>query len=119
MSSQKQITVYKMAARETSASDAEVVLPGRGLQYEGRISYLTTEGCLIDTKCRLEPGTVVEVWMRTEGMPLRVLANLVERRDQGVEFHFHAMTNQKMDQIEILRGELAEEAARIDVSRRA
>ena len=29
------------------------------------------------------------------------------------------MTNQNMDQIEILRGELAEEAARIDVSRRA
>jgi hypothetical protein len=119
MSCQKKITVYQMAARATSASDAEIVLPGRGLQYDGKISNLTAEGCLIDTKCRLEPGTVVEVWMRTEGMPLRVLANLGERRDLGVEVHFHAMTNQKMDQIEILRGELAEEAARIDVSRRA
>jgi hypothetical protein len=100
-------------------SDAEIVLPGRGLQYEGRIAYLTTEGCLIDTKCRLEPGTVVEVWLRTEGMPLRVLANLVERREQGVEFRFHTMTGRKMDQIEILRGELAEEIARAQASRGA
>jgi hypothetical protein len=57
--------------------------------------------------------------MRTERMPLRVLANLVERREQGVEFHFQEMTNRKMDQIEILRGELAEEAARNEVRREA
>jgi hypothetical protein len=111
----KRITVYKSGARAASPSDAEIVLPGRGLQYEGRLSYLTTERCLIDTKCRLEPGTIVEVWLRTEGMPLRVLANLVERREQGVEFQFQQMTNRKMDQIEVLRGELAEEAARIPV----
>jgi hypothetical protein len=111
----KKITVYKSGARAASVSDAEIVLPGRGLQYEGRISYLTTEGCLIDTKCRLEPGTVVEVWLRTEGMPLRLLANLIERREQGVEFQFHQMTNRKLDQIEVLRGELVDEAARISV----
>ena len=118
MASQK-ITIYRMAARATLASDAEIVLPGRGLQYGGRISYLTREGCVIDTECRLEPGTVVEIWMRTEGMPLRVLANLIERGTEGVEFQFRAMTNQKMDQIETLRSELAEEASRGEVRRGA
>jgi len=112
MFQQKQIRVYQSSVRETSAADAEIVLPGRGLQYDGHISYLSTEGCLIETKCRLEPGTVVEVWLRTEGMPLRVLANLVDRRESGVEFKFHEMSDRKLDQIEILRGELAEEAAR-------
>ena len=112
MAQKKQITIYRMQAREPSASDAEIVLPGRGLQYDGKIVYLSPEGCVLETKCRLEPGTVVEVWMRTERMPLRLLANLVERRTTGVEFRFHEMTGRKMDQIEILRGELAEEAAR-------
>jgi hypothetical protein len=111
----KSITIYKSAVREASAGDAEIVLPGRGLHYEGRISCLTPGGCLIDTKCRLEPGTVVEVWLRTEGMPLRVLANLVERRERGVEFQFHPMANRKMDQIEVLRSKLAEQAAPIAV----
>lgn len=109
---QKQIRVYQTSARRKTAADAEIVLPGRGLQYDGRIAYLSIEGCLIETKCRLEPGTIVEVWMRTEGMPLRVQANLIDRRDTGVEFRFQALTDRKMDQIEILRGELADEAAR-------
>ncbi|MFP5226760.1 MAG: hypothetical protein ACLGXA_03970 [Acidobacteriota bacterium] len=109
---QRRITVYRMQAREPSASDVEIVLPGRGLQYDGKIVFLSPESCVLDTKCRLEPGTLVEVWMRTERMPLRVLANLVERRATGVEFHFHEMTGRKMDQIETLRGELAQEAAR-------
>jgi hypothetical protein len=108
----KKISVYHMKARATLASDAEVVLPGRGLQYDGKIAWLSTEGCIIETKCRLEPGTRVEVWMQTEGMPLRLLANLVERREQGVEFHFQEMSNRKMDRIEILQGQLAEEAER-------
>ncbi len=47
MSSQRQVTVYRMKAKETSASDVEIVLPGRGLQYDGKIAYLSTEGCLI------------------------------------------------------------------------
>lgn len=112
MVSQKRIAVYQMAVRPASASDAEIVLPGRGLQYEGKIVNLAAEGCVIETKCRLEPGTMVEVWMRTERMPLRIPANLVERRGTGVEFRFHGMTNRKMDQIEVLQGELAEEAMR-------
>lgn len=109
MSQQRQVSVYKMAGRETSASDAEIVLPGRGLQYPGRIAYLSAEGCVIESKCRLEPGTTVEIWMRTERMPLRLLAHLVERREAGVEFRFHEMSVRKMDQIASLKAELAAE----------
>jgi hypothetical protein len=89
-----------------SASDAEIVLPGRGLQYQGQIADLSAQGCLIQTKCRLEPGTLVEVWMRTEGMPLRVAASLVERQERGVQFLFQPMPARKLAQIEALRSEL-------------
>ena len=115
MGSEKKVVVYQMAVREPLVTDAEIVLPGRGLQYMGRIAHLSTEGCLIETKCQLEPGTTVEVWMRTERMPLRVLANIVERRATGMEFKFQPMTGRKLDQIEILRGELAD-AARSEAS---
>jgi hypothetical protein len=99
----------KEAPRRGTASDAEIVLPGRGLQYPGLIAVLNGEGCVIQTKCRLEPGTAVEVWMRTEGMPLRVAAKLVERREQGVEFKFESMPARKLQQIENLKHELAAE----------
>ncbi len=110
MGSQKKIAVYQTPVREPLVTDAEIVLPGRGLQYMGRIAQLSTEGCLLETKCGLEPGTTVEVWLRTERMPLRVLANIVERRATGMEFKFQPMTDRKMDQIDILRGELADAA---------
>jgi hypothetical protein len=110
MGSHTKVTVYQTPVREPLVTDAEIVLPGRGLQYMGRIAHLSTEGCLIETKCQLEPRTTVEVWMRTERMPLRVLANLVERRATGVEFKFLPMAGRKLDQIEILRGELADAA---------
>jgi hypothetical protein len=110
MGSNKKVTVYQTPVREPLVTDAEIVLPGRGLQYIGRIAQLSTQGCLIETKCQLEPGTTVEVWLRTERMPLRVLASLVERRATGVEFKFQPMTDRKMDQIEILKGELADAA---------
>lgn len=97
----------KEAPRQGRASDAEIVLPGRGLQYCGQIADLNPEGCLIETKCRLEPGTAVEVWMRTEGMPLRLAAKLVERREQGVEFRFQPMPARKQEQLENLKRELA------------
>jgi len=98
------------APRLGRASDAEIVLPGRGLQYGGRIASLAAEGCVIETKCRLEPGTAVELWMRTEGMPLRVAASLVERDERGVAFKFQSLPARKMDQIERLIAELAAEA---------
>jgi hypothetical protein len=81
-------------------------LPGRGLQYPGLIADLNAQGCLIETKCKLEAGTAVEVWMRTEGMPLRLAARLVERQARGVQFEFQAMPMRKQEQLEILRLEL-------------
>ncbi|MGA7522131.1 MAG: PilZ domain-containing protein [Acidobacteriaceae bacterium] len=106
----RKVSVYQGTGREMLPSDAEIVLPGRGLQYPGRIAYLSSEGCLIESKCRLEPGTTVELWMRTERMPLRLLAHLVERREAGVEFRFQEMSLRKLDQIESLKAELAAEA---------
>ncbi len=103
----RQVSVYGSTSRESSPSDAEVVLPGRGLHYPGRIVFLSTEGCLIESKCRLEPGTTVELWMRTDHMPLRLMAHLVERREAGVEFRFHEMSLRKLDQIDSLKIELA------------
>lgn len=94
------------APRRGTASDAEIVLPGRGLQYQGQIADLNVQGCLIETKCRLEPGTAVEVWLRTEGMPLRVAAKLVERQERGVQFAFQPMPARKAEQIAALRTEL-------------
>ncbi|MGB9029235.1 MAG: PilZ domain-containing protein [Acidobacteriaceae bacterium] len=94
------------APRVGTASDVEIVLPGRGLQYPGQLAVLSPAGCVIQTKCRLEPGTMVEVWMRTEGMPLRVAASLVERQESGVQFLFQPMPARKQAQIEALRAEL-------------
>lgn len=110
MSQSRQVCMYRTAGQETAASDAEIVLPGRGLQYPGRIVYLSAEGCLIESKCRLEPATTVELWMRTDRIPLRLLAHLVERREAGVEFRFHELSLRKLDQIESLKAELAAEA---------
>jgi hypothetical protein len=104
------ISGYASTLRGTSPSDAEIVLPGRGLQYPGRIAWLSPEGCLIESKCRLEPGTTVELWMRTHGMPLRLTAHLVVRREAGIEFRFQELSLRKLDQIEDLRSELTAEA---------
>jgi hypothetical protein len=95
------------APRRGPASEAQIVLPGRGLQYAGVVAELHADGCVIETKCALEAGTSVEVWLRTEGMPLRVAARLVQRRVGSVEFKFAPMTASKAAQIEDLRAELA------------
>jgi hypothetical protein len=96
------------APRRGTAADAEIVLPGRGLQYPGQIADLSAQGCLIETKCKLEAGTAVEVWLRTEGMPLRLAARLVERQARGVQFEFLPMPARKQEQIEHLRLELGQ-----------
>ena len=94
------------APRRGTANDAEIVLPGRGLQYPGQIAELSQQGCLIQSKCKLEAGTAVEVWMRTEGMPLRLAAKLVDRSERGVKIEFQPMPPRKQEQLEILRIEL-------------
>ena len=47
--------------------------------------------------------------MRTEGMPLRVAARLVERQERGVEFKFMSLPDRKLQQIQNLQSELAAE----------
>ena len=94
------------APRRGSASDVDIVLPGRGLQFPGQIVELTVQGCLIQTKCRLEDGTAVEVWLRTDGMPLRLAAKLVQKGDRGVQIEFQPMPRRKQDELEVLRTEL-------------
>ncbi|HEX4038442.1 MAG TPA: PilZ domain-containing protein [Acidobacteriaceae bacterium] len=99
------------APRRGDASDVEIVLPGRGLQYPGQVTELSVAGCRIATQCRLEAGTAVEVWLRTEGMPLRVAAKLVERTERGTEFAFQPMPGRKEDQIRVLQAELGLDGA--------
>ncbi|HEX4309605.1 MAG TPA: hypothetical protein VHZ25_06220 [Acidobacteriaceae bacterium] len=94
------------APRRGADSDAEIVLPGRGLQYNGHIVELRAVGCVIETKCRLEPGTMVEVWLRTHGEPLRIAASLVGRQENWVRFSFPSLPVRKAAQIEDLRAAL-------------
>jgi hypothetical protein len=89
------------------AGDAEIVVPGRGLRYPGQIGNLSVDGCFLETECRLERGTSVEIWIITHGQPLRVAANLLLRRDGGVAFRFHGLTSRKLDQLAGLVAELA------------
>lgn len=96
----------KEAPRRGTSSDAEIVLPGRGLRYTGQIMELSARGCRLQTGCRLEDGTAVEVWLRTEGMPLRIAARLVEKSAGSARFEFEPMPGRKQDQIEGLRSEL-------------
>ncbi len=94
------------APRRGTASDVEIVLPGRGLQYPGLLAELSTQGCLIQSKCKLEAGTAVEVWLRTEGMPLRLSAKLVDKGERGLKVEFQPMPLRKQEQLEMLRIEL-------------
>ena len=98
----------RAAPRYGCAGEAEVVAPGCGLRYRGRISNLSAGGCFIEAQCPLERGTSVEVWMKAEGLPLRVAAHLLVRRRNGVGFRFGEMSARKREQIESLILELAE-----------
>jgi hypothetical protein len=94
------------APRRGAASDVEIVLPGRGLQYTGQIVDLSVQGCRVRTKCRLEDGTAVEIWFRTDEMPLRLAARLIKKSETGVQFQFQPIPLRKQEQLEILRLEL-------------
>jgi len=99
-------SVNPEAPRRGDSRDVEIVLPGRGLQYPGRLAALRLEDCLVETRCRLEDGTAVEIWFRTENMPLRIAARLVEKSDRGVAFQFQRMPLRKQEQLDALRTEL-------------
>jgi hypothetical protein len=103
----------RTAQRYGCAGNAEIVLPGRGLRYAGKIGNLSVGGCFIETHCGLERGTAVEVWMNADGQPLRVAANLMVRRTNGVGLRFLGMTERKAEQIRSLIAELAEEERRL------
>lgn len=101
----------RQAPRYHCGGVAEIVVPGRGLRYSGRIADLSAGGCFIETGCRLERGTAVEVWINTEGLPLRLAANLAGRRESGVGCRFHSVTPRKLEQIRVVIAELVEEQA--------
>jgi hypothetical protein len=103
----------RTAQRYGCAGNAEIVLPGRGLRYAGKIGNLSVGGCFIEAHCSLERGTAVEVWMNAEGQPLRVAANLMVRRTTGVGLRFLGMTERKAQQVRALIAELAEEERRL------
>ena len=89
------------APRRGASNDADIVLPGRGLQYPGQILELNVQGCLApdhNAASKTEPS--VEVWLRTEGLPLRLAARLIEKSEQGVRFEFQPMPLRKQDQLE-------------------
>lgn len=111
MDAEIQAEALRGAPRYGCAGDAEIVLPGRGLRYAGRIGDLSLSGCFIEVGCRLERGTAVEVWMNARGQPLRVAANLMVQRNSGVGLKFVAMPQRKQEQIQLLIAELAEEEA--------
>jgi hypothetical protein len=102
------------AQRYGCAGNAEIVLPGRGLRYAGKIGNLSVGGCFIEAHCSLERGTAVEVWMNAEGQPLRVAANLMVRRTTGVGLRFLGLTDRKTEQIRALIAELAGEERRLE-----
>lgn len=99
----------RQARRYNCPGDAEIVVPGRGLRYPGRIVDLSAGGCFIETTCRLERGTSVELWMSARGLPLRLAANLIVRRPNGIGFRFHGVVARKLELIRMLIAELEEE----------
>ena len=112
MSDETSEILRRAAPRYGCVGDAEIVLPGRGLRYPGRIGDLSIGGCFLEARCRLERGTAVEIWMNAQGQPLRVAANLMVQRENGAGFRFHSVTARKLLQIRSLIAELAEDEAR-------
>jgi hypothetical protein len=105
MSDETSEILRRAAPRYGCVGDAEIVLPGRGLRYPGRIGDLSIGGCFLEARCRLERGTAVEIWMNAQGQPLRVAANLMVQRENGAGFRFHSVTARKLLQIRSLEQE--------------
>lgn len=109
MSGKAGVTEKRRVPRFDCAGSAEIVVPSNGLHFRGRIANLSQGGCLIEAKCHLERGTGVELCFTAEGIPLRVPANLMERRANGVGFRFGQLSGRRLAQIEALIAELEEE----------
>ena len=103
----------RTAQRYGCAGDAEILVPGRGLHYRGKIGNLSAGGCFIEAQCSLERGTRVEVWVSAQGQPLRLAASLLVRRTSGVGLRFEAVTERKLAQIRTLIAELEDEERRL------
>jgi len=99
----------RAAPRYRCAGEAELFIPGRGLAYRGQITDLSAAGCFLETECRLERGTSVEIRVEVEGVPLRLAAHLLVRRPNGLGFRFNQVAPRKMQQIESLIEELRRE----------
>lgn len=108
MDQQLQPRERRQAPRYSCAGQAEIVVPGRGLRYPGRIANLSAAGCRIETGCCLERGTSVEIWMNAEGLPLRLAANLMVRRGGSAGFRFTNVSPRQLHQIRSLIAELAQ-----------
>lgn len=114
MSSADNVLDRRSARRYGCAGNAEIVVPGCGLRFPGRIANLSSSGCLVEAVCRLERGTCVELCFVAEGMPLRVPANLMARRGTGVAFRFGQLSARRLEQIGALIAELETEAQKED-----
>ena len=103
----------RAAPRYRCAGAAEIVVPGHGLHYAARIVDLSAAGCFLETDCRLERGSSVEIWLHVEdlGLPLRLRAHLLARRGNGAGFRFQDVSARKAEQIGWLTAELARRAA--------
>jgi hypothetical protein len=97
---------HRGAPRCGCAGEAELAVPECGLRQRGRIADLSTAGCFVETECRLERGTSVEVRMNVEGLPLRLAACLLVCRPNGWGLRFTQLTRRKVEQIECLIAEL-------------
>jgi len=96
----------RAAPRYHCAGEAELAVPGCGLVFRGRIADLSKVGCFLETECRLERGTSVEIRLTVDGFPLRLAAHLLVRRANGLGFRFNQLTARKLEQIEGLIAEL-------------
>ena len=96
----------RTAPRYRCAAEAELVVPSCGLRFRGRIADLSTGGCFMETPCRLERGTSVEIRMEAEGVPLRVAAHLLACRPNGVGCRFSQLSPRKIQQLQSLIAEL-------------
>lgn len=110
MSSEEYVRERRREPRYGCAGAAEIVVPGCGLRFKGRIANLSFSGCLVEAACRLERGTRVELCFVAQGIPLRIPAHLMEQRANGVSFRMGQLSARTLEQIAALIVELEKES---------